>query len=458
MITLYHNPNVKKAFEILLKHNDLAFDFSQNENDIIITLIYTSAFCEKLVLKNATIDKLTFEDLFSSSFTQVLRNENFYELKGQAFVLNQDKTVDFSLFFESAETNIDIFSALKADMDNSPWNYLQNIADEIITKHYFLGENNLNSTEKQILPLVAGISSLRFSANFPEELKKYNSSQIIPFAEKLGFNNLDKTICKITVKEIKNSIDYSFELFMTLNNVKYEPLYREIYSLFELSQKEYENQNKTEYLKKKIEDYMASLGYCGTYPEFLKMGEIKGPITVQSNLENYTLFNEKNVAFHLRFNESFFADEIILNILSSTEVLKKGNSPHDAIYAMFENKGRNFSIDSNFAFEDINDKTLYKSIDIAVKRAELKKLSQDEKELTVPAQSPFSLFLTNFVLMGGFFGISMAAIFAVINLILDFVWLDDTFDLKFYIIIAAVGWILFGGVMWLISLFSNKRR
>ncbi len=461
MIALYHNNNVKKVFDYFLNNEESYFEVSQNSTDIKFIIINSSSFIEALILKNAQLDKIELDDLFSATYSQVIKNGNVYELKGRATKLEKDKPVDFSVFFESAEVEINIESALKTDFDDSPWKYLQNIADEIIKKYYFLGENKLNSMEKELLPLSAGICSMRFLSDFPEELRKYNLSQIIPFAEKLGFAGLDKPIGKITVKEIKNNFDYSFELFLTLNNVKYEPLWKEIYSLFELSQKEYEEQEGTEItesFKNKIQEYMISLGYIGTYPEFTKAGEIKGPITVESNAGNYTLFKESNVAFHVRFNENIFNNRIYLNALSSTEILKKDKSPNSAIYGMFDNKGHHFSVVSSFEFSNDNDDILYKSIDIAVKRAELKKLNSKEKDFCPADSNSSGSFLLNFVLMGGFFGISMAVIFAIINLVLDFAWQEDTFDFKFYLIIAAAGWILFGGTMWIISLITNKRR
>ncbi len=142
MITLYHNQDIKKAFEILLKNEITPSYFCQNGSDIEITIAFSASMCETLVLKNATIDKIKVDDMYSATYNAVIRNGNLYEITGQAVVLDSDENVnelDFSLLFEDAEIKIETSSALKADMVDSPWKYLQNIADEIIKKYYFLG-------------------------------------------------------------------------------------------------------------------------------------------------------------------------------------------------------------------------------------------------------------------------------------------------------------------------------
>ncbi|MGN0493797.1 MAG: hypothetical protein ACI4F7_09130, partial [Acutalibacteraceae bacterium] len=131
-------------------------DFKKIGANAEITFNYLSSYTRTLILYNpsglpAQADFLNFTD---GSFE---KREGKYILSGEAFNFDEDKYFPFSVSFTDAEERVDVFRADEHSFTVTPWDYLQSIADGIISKNE-LSDEYLNERERVLLPLLYDIS------------------------------------------------------------------------------------------------------------------------------------------------------------------------------------------------------------------------------------------------------------------------------------------------------------
>ena len=139
------------------------------------------------------------------------------------------------------------------------------------------------------------------------------------------------------------------KLVSRLNSQKYEPLFRELYGRIARSQEEYPVRAEAccppELLREKrakIQTGMESLGYTGSYPDFIKCGTIRGIHPVGSYEKLYFVGMEKRAVFHIHCREFVVGEGLGIEFLCGTELLRKGESAGDICSCLFNAGGRRY--------------------------------------------------------------------------------------------------------------------
>ena len=148
---------------------------------------------------------------------------------------------------------------------------------------------------------------------------------------------------------------------------------------------------------RKIEEGLHSRGYSGCYPEFVKMGTIERSRVLKSHGTYRWGHKGTPGVFHIRVVELNMGQ---LQFLCGTELLPDGEQSLGFDSCGFDAKGRRFLRDVIWTEGDDLDRKLH----LAAKKAELRKLTRQEKgfgELLWP------LFLVALLGFGGFAAICM---------------------------------------------------
>ncbi len=256
---------------------------------------------------------------------------------------------------------------------------------------------------------------------------------------------------------------------------KYEPLWRELYNLLVKTQKEYSSKASVAFselldeTRNNIQKLLESHGYSGTYPDFVKSGAIRGIRLADSYGMSYFTGTEKNVVYHIHCTEECFNKHLMIEFICGTKLLRKNDTAGDAYSCLFNAKGRSFfqtiSYESDYINNDgeLETNNLEQRVQIAVKKAELQKLTKEERKAIVGCDIPYLiLFFLVFFVMGGLFGIFMTlgmALLAVLTCLIvrqpqaiPSIFMDIPWWALF-----LLAWALFGGAMGVITILAKRK-
>lgn len=299
----------------------------------------------------------------------------------------EDKNI--VLEFVGAQVQNTNYNATDDSAIDSPWRLLWRMADGIC-RRADTPMNELNEKEKELLPLLREISSI---GSYKEEkislplfkalLIQYGYGKLLPLIEKIE----NKTGLSIELKD---------QLFNKLSEVKYIDLWRDIYGKIQDSQAEYpyrgiKDVDGIDYIRNTIQKRMEGHGYSGDYPDFYKKGSINGLHVERSYGLTYFVFREKNVMFRVHFVESKLENHFCLEINIGTAMLKNGETVNSIYECSFNAKGKRLfhqTTQYKFRYEPVyrtvtdiaTGSSLETVIDAAVKRAELKKFTKEERK------------------------------------------------------------------------------
>lgn len=282
---------------------------------------------------------------------------------------------DFELKFDRA--NAEMMPCRKTYNSDGVWDIVVCMAANIYDRYSF-DETFISEAERNYLPLVLELMEITDSSKAKPELPVLTA-----YAEKYGLNEFTAIILK-NVRRAKTGI--SNKRFSGLDDVKYEPLWRELYMIFWGLCKDYPTiseiiglEPENIRIRKNITDTLYKAGYEGVYPDFRKTGELKGVHLTQSHDKAYLVGCEKNVLYMVHCDEMCADGETVIIFRSGTIIMKDGfdSDTADIYSSMFRNGG--YHISNTFSCcagnEDISQAAV-----IAVKRAELKKLTRKERE------------------------------------------------------------------------------
>ena len=271
-----------------------------------------------------------------------------------------------------------------------------------IYDRYSFDETFISEAERNYLPLVLELMEIADSSKAKPELPVLTA-----YAEKYGLNEFTAIILK-NVRRAKTGI--SNKRFSGLDDVKYEPLWRELYMIFWGLCKDYPTiseiiglEPENIRIRKNITDTLYKAGYEGVYPDFRKTGELKGVHLTQSYDKAYLIGCEKNVLYMVHCDEMCSDGEPVIIFRSGTILMKDGfdSDTADIYSSMFRNGG--YHISNSFSCCARNDDISQAAV-IAVKRAELKKLTRKECEVA-DFDKNFLSFLPVGMLTGLIFGV-----------------------------------------------------
>lgn len=306
---------------------------------------------------------------------------------------------DFELKFDRA--NAEMMPCRKTYNTDGVWDIVVCMAANIYDRYSF-DETFISEAERNYLPLVLELMEITDSSKVKPELPVLTA-----YAEKYGLNEFTAIILK-NVRRAKTGI--SNKRFSGLDDVKYEPLWRELYMIFWGLCKDYPTiseiiglEPENIRIRKNITDTLYKAGYEGVYPDFRKTGELKGVHLTQSYDKAYLVGCEKNVLYMVHCDEMCADGETVIIFRSGTIIMKYGfdSDTADIYSSMFRNGG--YHISNTFSCcagnEDISQAAA-----IAVKRAELKKLTRKECEVA-DFDKNFLSFLPVGMLAGLIFGV-----------------------------------------------------
>ena len=400
-------------------------DFNIRGDDAYINYTNSCACCGRLVFKNATGVPTTENHYYVciNGLNSLLKDDDGYRLVGLLENWEDDTEIPFVIHFTDAQVETEVYKADYAFGCDRPWSYLVETGDEILCKGTDIYNYQFNDKEKELLPLLKEIKTFNLiycqSDNtiskfpiFKALLKDYGYAELLAKVEKLeqSFEDADKRI-----KLVK-------QLLALLNKQKYEPLWREIYNKIVDSQAEYSlksdvcvDAEKISAVRGKIQAIMESYGYTGQYPDFVKQGEMKKIHLAESYDKTYFVGKEKNVKYHIKCLEHICDDSFDINFVCGTAFLRDGKSAEDIFACLFDANGKRLSKNVLYNSECFDENgnvvsgNIEQAVQVAVKKAELQKLTKEERKIygADVSVSVGLLLFAMWLLMGLLFGTFM---------------------------------------------------
>lgn len=394
-------------------------------------------------------------------FRNFAKMQNGYTLFGEVWSEETEAEEKFGIHFSDASVELHPFRADILEFEGSPWRHLSNAALQIYLK-YEISANLLNEGEKELLPLLVDLAKLWCRDDFPSPWEEQELPALKSYLREQGYDELASEVQK--VERDLDDFRIATRLFIKLDRIEYEPLFRSIWNKVKATQAQYPTEAEvstslTELLtlRKQVTEMMYQLGYSGTYPDFCKTGEFKGIRLVEhENVEQF-VFGSKNAAYHIHFEERA-GNSILLQILCGTQLFKKKQEPGDILSCMFSSNGRTFVKIMFCSTEE--PENLEAILPIADKQAQLIKLTREDRERILDyKESSLKVFLFSLICGGGLFALLFTP--AIFGLDALFCFLDQepmTFSLMLWLQIFLFSWIGFGGLVGgLVALFNHMK-
>lgn len=382
----FFDEDVKDAFLRIVDDDTYPFAI-QKGNDLYIITDDETSYTRTLILKNAQGWKNELLENYSNFRITYNEADDRYSFSGQCDI-NPDKPEEFSVTFEIAQCQTQIFNAFDSLYFNNPWYIICEAAMSIKNKSEILKES-LNKSEQDLMQLINEAAALYpYSEKTKEDL---SFQRLKETANKFGFHNLTKHFEMIehldaTDKKIHKHFQ---KLINTMCQSEYEPLWREIYDKLRETQKEYPHRadflntdNSIIETRQEIQKLMELKGYSGTYPDFYKKG-VSGNVKLKENYgKSYYIGKNNPAEFFIHCTESYWLEEHFeISFICGTSFLKEGVK--DIYSCTFEDKKNRFFNDVSYyvSLNDDKDETdnLETCVSVAVKTAECIKLNKSER-------------------------------------------------------------------------------
>ncbi len=468
-VTDIFDKDVISAFLDLIDYGSIYSSLIQSESTIKIPIDNCAAYSRILTLidcEHLHLEEYHCIDFSGSTFT---KNGEHFVITALLENFDTEASLPVVFKFKNAKIEVNSYNATQAATQffGSPFTMLSSIVSEIIEKSNISFET-LNEKEKRILPLLKEFQNLDFIEPFSNEFKKKSFPLIKAEATNLAmfdFVELLESFEQITEKnkeyqKLLNSIHRETQ------KAEYEPLWRKLFDLISDSQKNYPQKADAilpkEYVEKirsEITSLMHKNGYVGNYPDFSKVTDLKSIRTADCHGEPFTIFNERNAKLYIHCIEDVTVKgRICITFLTGTALNRKEVKTTDAFSCMFYKRGKIFN--NSVTWDDCEDaeKTLEQIVNIALKKAELKKLTKEERKLSSTfGNGCLPLYFGMGLAFGGLFTLLFAIfIFLFVLIIEDFPTALDIVKTTpwGWCFLASGG--LFGIAMFLISLHTQK--
>ncbi len=432
-----------------------------------------SSFVQKLLLKDATgIPEKQYHEL---TFDRLQMFEDGFVLSGCGYDLDTDESVPFSICFTDASVEVTCFRAGATDslFDIPYWKYLCQTADEILRKRN-LPEGAMNDEEKELIPLLREI--VYISTRVGNDLEDPDLVLFRDWLSRYGYEDLLKQINRILALPADKRQKPIAKLEKALSHKKYEPMCRELMEKIFRSQEPYPEKVSCHCsaellgdIRDQIIKQLEAQGYKGQYPHFVKHGEIRGIRMVDAFDESYCIGPEKNVIFYVSCREVMLGDELTIRFFSGTHCLRKNETAEDIWSCAFRDGGRR--ILRTVTFETKNDQCLREEasqelsqiVNIVVKRAELKKLTKEERNLLNGFPVPWGLlYIILFFGAGGLFATLTTLVLMVMGAVATAIF--GGFSMIPEILLSIPWWhfflltfVLYGGVMSAVTIAAKNK-
>lgn len=444
-----------KALELLMDYDWYDTRFYRRGADVYAVLDDCGMMRITVILRDTGAQPWQELNCYNREMT---RDGNGYRLTAEYFDEDAGVEKKLELPFRDVEVELEVFRVESNEW--KPWELLAGMAREILFKGEF-GEDLLNVRELELLPLLRELEQLDSHSWWSERFVGFPELRVR--MERHGFRELEKPLAKAEVVfGTKKWPAHMGRIRAKLNRVKYEPLWRELYRAITESQAEYPCQAECHpdfvAVKKKIESKLHRHGYKGKYPDFYKEGEVRGLCVLESYGQSWLICNEKRTVSHIHCEGSVYFDELLLSFRCGTELLKHGQKPSDIHHCRFDNRGR--TILRTVYYSANKETDLQQHLAIAMKRAELRKLSKAEQKLDGDTNL-LGIALVWLILGGGFFALTGMAALAVIGTAA--LWATEGLSAAIEMMgelpwggLTAFAWLGFGGPMALVTILAKR--
>lgn len=394
----------------------------------------------------------------SIDFNSLSKRDGQYLLLGDAWDDEQDENRIFVIRFSGAAVQTVPYRADGCFDAVTPWSQLCQTAARIMRK-YTVCDCLLNEDEKALSPLLAELTKLWRGEELPVPWNGTGVPNLKARIRECGFPELLPALEKI---EMNFPDDVRIQrLFSKLDSMKYEPLFRSIWNQIRMSQQEYPTaaqvyfpHNKLMEQRRQVTNMLTERGYCGTYPDFYRTGAVNGIRLVQSHGADYVVCGQKPAVFHIHCAQ-LPGEHLNIRFFCGTQLLKKDQTAGDIFSCMFDTKGRTY-LDTLFcAVEEPGQLEAF--LPIADKKAQLKRLTSEErKQILEGKASTLALFFGFLLLGGGLFAITLITMMIGLDALIlwmqgEPVILSDVPWLKIFL----VTWLGFGGLTGTLTALIN---
>lgn len=450
--------------------------FRKRGKDAYLPLAFGGSHNRILTLINATCLPQGDFDCLSFGTSPLIRDEEGYRLIGEAANWEEDTEEPFAVRFTEAKVEISLYRADELLFGGTPWEHLSQIAADILEKWHLPG-NHFNNLEKEHFPLIVELSKLSYWARIPERYQKCGFPTLKEKCVRFGYSKPLSLLERIETGMAagQDTERLTRRLIALLNHQKYEPLWRELFTLLQTTQEGYPSRREhccapaaLQEARALVQEQMEALGYEGQYPDFFKRGAIRRLRLAESYDISYFAGLTKRAAFHIHCTEVMTKNGFFLEFLCGAELLRKGEEPKDIYSCLFFAKGHRFfqAINYQYDIEDSDAKDLKQELPVyarvAAKKAELAPLTKQERIAIHGFDGSLSLFFPVFFLMGGLFAIFMTLGMMLLPVI--FALLDGQPQAIPSMIAEIPWWALFlfcwvgfGGAMGFITVLSKRK-
>lgn len=446
---------VRRVLQDMIDSEDGELLMHLRGSDLVVENRFDLCFTWKLTLKDVSGLPEKVNDRWLLWCKEIRADGDGYVLDGEVEGPELEDCLAVQLWFSGVEVELASVRADVVESQGRPWWALAAVANGIIRKRE-VAPQLMNESERELLPLLREIAMLTGwcgaeKLEFPL-LRKRMEPELLPLLERVEQSG----------PEWKRLWKASDKLQRQLNRSRYEHIWRELYDEIAASQAEYPLKSRVSaQLRRRIEEKLRSLGYSGSYPDFVKCGEVRGLPVVESHGQTYFVFNEKNAVFHIHCREYLGSEGgVMIDFVCGTELLRRDETAGDILSCMFDARGRRL-IGSVSYVQDMDDSQLERKIGIAVKTAELRRLSKEERR-SEGMISGLMLFAVVYLLGCGLLAGLAISFFVVVSALVTallFGWGEIRAMLREvpWMELFFFAWALFGGSFAISSIWDRKK-
>lgn len=390
--------NIKNKLKVLLQCEYGEMTIRQKGRDYVVESQMPWALYCRLTLRNGA-GLPEDREIWRLDPYELKGEEGAHILTGEVSSPDWEDEQEVELHFTAVDSEMGNLALELALGYQRPWIALGAAGMELLRKQKAAPEL-LNDRERALLPLLRELGMLCGCCGSEENVR------FSLLREKFGMElhpYLDR-IEKATTSWKKYQKEQE-RLMKRLNRIEYRPLWQSIRDEIAASQEAYPRScGVSEALIRQIEEGLYRQGYSGCYPNFVKSGTIEQGRTLKAYENHHRVRRGTRAVFHIRVVEQAFES---LLFLCGTELLREGEQSLGFESCAFDAKGQRFL--RTVQWFDTDD--LDRAINIAAKKAELRKLNREER---TTGGTLWPLFAVAFILGGGFFAICMTLGMAVV--------------------------------------------
>ena len=469
-------PQVKEALWELVNSYYCPLTFV-SENQVEFEVFDGCSFRKTLILNKVQgLPRAKEGYYFSHLQLRYQEDENRFYFSGEMEDWETEEPQKFLVTFKDPTVELQVYNAWEnAIVGETPWELLETVCDGICEK----AEQSLelcNQKERELLPLLKEIKAMN-GIYWGDVTRPFTFPLLKQVTREFGIAKAEKLLCQMEgvlpfSKQFEGAQKQLVALFCQQKN---QPFWRYLCEKIETSQAEYPIQVQRQFpeesltaLRAKVQTLMEEKGFEGTYPDFVKKGQIKGMRLAHSYDMSYFISGEKRVEFHVYCKETATAAGVYLEFLCGTACLKKNEPTADIYDCMFNAKGRRLfqtvSYTEPLTEEDRTERDdLETVVTIAAKKAQCQKLTKAEREYCYHTVFvDIFNFCGPFFIAGGLFGVAMTVCLMIVCALFCLIEGTDTGSSSLFGVfpwgwILAFCWVAFGGALGIIEMLSKRK-